>query len=181
MVHSRVRADGSRHSYYRARYYDPVRGRFAGEDPLGYVAGVNFYAYSHQNPLIFRDPLGLDTQVCHRPLNGMPSETHTYLYSTDVGQGWGLGPKSSSPISMARMPFMCVPGTIENDAPYDASGKLKSGHQCTQTEKSACVERCVVRKATEATKQPPRYCLGSYQCQDWAEETLRTCRAECRK
>jgi RHS repeat-associated protein len=31
--------------YYRARYYDPIIGRFISEDPNGFGAGVNFYAY----------------------------------------------------------------------------------------------------------------------------------------
>jgi len=32
-------------SYYRARYYDPSIGRFLSEDPTGFNAGNNFYAY----------------------------------------------------------------------------------------------------------------------------------------
>ena len=45
--------------YYRARYYDPELGRFYTEDPLGFRAGINFYAYVSNNPLIYRDPTGL--------------------------------------------------------------------------------------------------------------------------
>jgi len=44
--------------YYRARYYDPEVGRFLSEDPLGFEAGVNFYAYVSNNPLNFNDPFG---------------------------------------------------------------------------------------------------------------------------
>ena len=44
--------------YYRARYYDPEVGRFLTEDPLGFGAGVNFYAYVNNNPLNFTDPSG---------------------------------------------------------------------------------------------------------------------------
>ena len=33
-------------SYYRARYYDPLAGRFIGEDPIGFSAGENFYTYT---------------------------------------------------------------------------------------------------------------------------------------
>ena len=36
--------------YYRARYYDPTLGRFLTEDPKGFAAGVNFYAYECDNP-----------------------------------------------------------------------------------------------------------------------------------
>jgi RHS repeat-associated protein len=45
--------------YYRARYYDPVAGRFLSEDPARFSAGVNFYAYVQNNPLDFTDPFVL--------------------------------------------------------------------------------------------------------------------------
>jgi len=44
--------------YYRARYYDPEVGRFISEDPLGFEAGINFYAYVGNNPVNFNDPTG---------------------------------------------------------------------------------------------------------------------------
>jgi len=45
--------------YYRARYYDPAIGRFISEDPKGFAAGVNFYAYVGNNPINGNDPSGL--------------------------------------------------------------------------------------------------------------------------
>ncbi|WP_232417770.1 RHS repeat-associated core domain-containing protein [Methyloversatilis thermotolerans] len=51
--------DGTGLYYYRARYYDPVIGRFISEDPLGFAAGdVNFYAYVGNNPVNANDPSG---------------------------------------------------------------------------------------------------------------------------
>ena len=64
--------------YYRARYYDPMEGRFVSEDPLNfaggdvnvyaYVDGVgkpflnpNLYHYTDNNPINGTDPLGLFT------------------------------------------------------------------------------------------------------------------------
>jgi uncharacterized protein RhaS with RHS repeats len=52
---------------YRARFYDPQIGRFTSEDPIGFAGGVNWYAYVKNNPILFRDPLGL--QRCN-PLVG---------------------------------------------------------------------------------------------------------------
>jgi RHS repeat-associated protein len=46
--------------YYRARYYEPKFGRFISEDPIRFDGGMNFYAYAGNNPVTFRDPLGLD-------------------------------------------------------------------------------------------------------------------------
>jgi RHS repeat-associated protein len=45
--------------YYRARYYDPSNGRFISEDPLRFKAGINFYSYVKNNPVVDNDPSGL--------------------------------------------------------------------------------------------------------------------------
>ena len=45
--------------YYRARYYDPTEGRFISEDPIHFIAGVNYYGYVDNNPIYWRDALGL--------------------------------------------------------------------------------------------------------------------------
>jgi RHS repeat-associated protein len=45
--------------YVRARYYDPVVGRFISEDPTGLAGGLNLYAYARNSPLNFTDPTGL--------------------------------------------------------------------------------------------------------------------------
>jgi RHS repeat-associated protein len=46
--------------FYRTRYYDPDLGRFMGEDSQRFEAGVNFYVYALENPILFIDPFGLD-------------------------------------------------------------------------------------------------------------------------
>lgn len=47
--------------YSRARFYDPNIGRFISEDPIGFGGGdVILYGYVWSNPLVFRDPNGLD-------------------------------------------------------------------------------------------------------------------------
>ncbi|WP_240746430.1 RHS repeat domain-containing protein [Desulfuromonas acetexigens] len=46
--------------YYRARYYDPMEGRFISRDPIGFAGGdVNIYAYVQNQPVDFSDPYGL--------------------------------------------------------------------------------------------------------------------------
>ncbi|MCP4151800.1 MAG: hypothetical protein GY757_28915, partial [bacterium] len=44
--------------YYRARYYDPIMGRFLQTDPMGYRDSLNLYQAFNQNGLNFIDPMG---------------------------------------------------------------------------------------------------------------------------
>src|SRR5262249_27971507 len=45
--------------YYRARYLDPVTGRFLSADPSGFNAGdANLYRYVGNNPITRLDPSG---------------------------------------------------------------------------------------------------------------------------
>ena len=46
--------------YLRARYYDPVLGRFMSEDPIGLSGGINLYSYALDDPVNFSDPSGLN-------------------------------------------------------------------------------------------------------------------------
>ena len=48
--------------YYRARAYDPARGRFLQRDPLVYWPGPNVYEYAASSPAERRDPLGLEDE-----------------------------------------------------------------------------------------------------------------------
>ena len=46
--------------YYRTRYYDASIGRFISADPIGFIGGINFYAYCLNDPVNFIDPFGLE-------------------------------------------------------------------------------------------------------------------------
>lgn len=52
-------------SYFGARWYDPVLGRFTGIDPVGFKTGnihsFNRYAYANNNPYKYVDPDGRDS------------------------------------------------------------------------------------------------------------------------
>jgi len=54
--------DGTGLSYFGARYYDPVIGRFMGIDPQGFdeknIHSFNRYAYANNNPYKYIDPDG---------------------------------------------------------------------------------------------------------------------------
>lgn len=46
--------------YFRARWYDPVAGRWLSNDPIGISGGLNQYVMMGNNPVNFTDPFGLD-------------------------------------------------------------------------------------------------------------------------
>ncbi len=80
---------------YRARVYNPTLGRFHTRDPLGYVDGVNRYAYVRNNPLRFIDPTGLVSAMIpgsiRGDLNGGLGRSPGGVGSPGLGDGSGGG------------------------------------------------------------------------------------------
>jgi RHS repeat-associated protein len=53
--------------FYRARYYNPILGRFISEDPARDDDNQNFFKYAADNPVIYMDPSGLFVEIlCER-------------------------------------------------------------------------------------------------------------------
>jgi len=84
--------------YYRNRYYDSSIGRFISEDPLGLTGGdINLYVYTKNNPINFRDPLGLTLWICNRKTTGVSAiaffglANHSYFYDDEDGSCCGMG------------------------------------------------------------------------------------------
>jgi RHS repeat-associated protein len=44
--------------YFRARWYDPVVGRWLSNDPIGISGGLNQYTFCFNNPVNYVDPFG---------------------------------------------------------------------------------------------------------------------------
>ena len=62
--------DGLTEQYYlRARYYNPVLGRFMQED-VYQGDGLNLYAYCGNNPVVYYDPSGYEEKGCVTAKNG---------------------------------------------------------------------------------------------------------------
>ena len=70
-VHNRFKFNGQQYDpisqqyYLRARYYNPVIGRFTQEDSYN-VDGLNLYAYCRNNPVSYVDPSG---NICEKRAN----------------------------------------------------------------------------------------------------------------
>jgi RHS repeat-associated protein len=114
--------------YYRARYYDPATGRFLSEDPLQFEAGTNFYRYVSNNPLVLRDPSGLDWRWWRR-----------------VKDWWN--PKPAKPKPKAWPFNLCEP----NEKPlfYDSSPWSPYNEQVHDKYlewKGAFIDRCLAAK-----------------------------------
>jgi len=79
-----VMEEGNGLFYMRARYYDPEAGRFINKDPIGFLGGLNMYAYVGNNPVNWIDPLGLDFST------GVAFHVETVNPLTSGGGGiWG--------------------------------------------------------------------------------------------
>lgn len=86
----------------RARYYDPVSGKFISEDPAGFGAGdPNFYRYVFNQPVAFRDPTGYSCQC-------------TYSISSGSFQCFGWGPHFVGPIFINTTGYSGYPPYVNN-------------------------------------------------------------------
>ena len=77
-LNNRIRYTGQQYDelteqyYLRARYYNPVAGRFMQED-VYQGDGLNLYAYCGNNPVVYDDPSGYARKAC--PPKGKISES----------------------------------------------------------------------------------------------------------
>ena len=92
-LNNRIRYTGQQYDelteqyYLRARYYNPVAGRFMQED-VYQGDGLNLYAYCGNNPVVYDDPSGYKRKAC--PPQGKISESVDESGSkTDVTTGLG--------------------------------------------------------------------------------------------
>ena len=88
-LHNRILYTGQQYDqtsgqyYLRARFYNPVIGRFVQEDEYR-GDGLNLYAYCKNNPVVYYDPSGYGEEKCDKVGgNDSKSGTETDLFLPD--------------------------------------------------------------------------------------------------
>lgn len=102
-LNNRIRYTGQQYDelteqyYLRARYYNPVAGRFMQED-VYQGDGLNLYAYCGNNPVVYYDPSGYKRKAC--PPQGKISESVDESGTSSVAKpnhGQGFSSKGYNP------------------------------------------------------------------------------------
>jgi RHS repeat-associated protein len=97
--------------HFRARWYDPVTGRWLSNDPIGISGGLNQYVFCANNPVNFRDPSGLCPENSNYPSYWDRYFQHVNAYVVNPGPAaWavvgGVWPKSWSIATGGRPPLL---------------------------------------------------------------------------
>jgi len=146
--------------FYRARYYDPIGGRFLSEDPAAFEAGENFYPYAGNNPVIFSDPFGLQSSVppgcsppfaapCGPPAYGPPTDPTPPPPPTPAVPSWWPGPGSGTSSSSDSSSGA---GSSSSPSPQPAPG---GSRQCDQKNgKWHCTAKCHINNFSNLPNVP---------------------------
>ena len=108
-------SDGSGLDWYETTYrsYDPQIGRFHQIDPLAEITdGWTPYAYCNNNPILFNDPLGLDTTVT---INGNQQLT---LTDSEAASAVTVTAKGAKPATTDNSTTATILDTDKGSNPY---------------------------------------------------------------
>lgn len=114
--------------FVRARYYDPVLGRFISEDPIGLAGGINPFAHTDNDPVNRRDPLGLESCPSGYDLViVIDVEAETAEFRCEP-KGGGSGGYSLGTMGFATLDPVTVEGSCGICGPYNFEpGKKRRG------------------------------------------------------
>ena len=170
--------------YNYFRYYDPETGRYPTSDPIGLKGGLNTYSYSENNPVIYTDRYGLETNICLRPLGGTPQGptypviNHTYGCVGDPISGWTCD--SSAPSSGGALENTWPFGPGSSGAPTTPKTDYYDPKSCHKVvDDNKCVEQCILKKWGQGR---PWYRVGpgGTDCQEYTYDVILSCEANCR-
>ena len=95
--------------YLRNRYYDPSIGRFITEDPA--KAGLNWYVYANNNPIMYIDPLGEDAIIITNSEAAL-KQGHTSAIYQDANGDWFYTYWGNKAAAVIRIPHEYM-GTLD--------------------------------------------------------------------
>ena len=176
---------------YRARYYNPVTGRFLSEDPIGFAgSGPNLYEYAEDNSISFNDPYGLTTYACTVPLHALGTIGGSIAYYSPlgyIGSPADLGVEHEYLCTVNGKTTICGGQSFPTgNNPFDSPGTpsqdtMSNGIQiCRRKSNKPCVDDCVNKAINDPNR--PNYSVinvGGTNCQQWAENVLKQCKKQC--
>jgi len=126
----------------RFRYYDQSVGRFISEDPVGFMGGINKYAYVLNRPTSFNDPFGLQGGCPEYPTDCVhsPDERANIQREHDQMMQQILNPDQEIPDSGPNNPL--TPDNGQNSCSAKPKNCEQSFNRCMQSADSAA-NRCI--------------------------------------
>ncbi|WP_438019234.1 RHS repeat-associated core domain-containing protein [Sorangium sp. So ce315] len=167
-----------------ARDYDAEVGRWESTDPILFRGGSsNLYEYAGNAPINKRDPSGLTTFTCRKPLDAIGG-TGDLANQKNGPDSWDSDPFFHQYICiLQRGETICGGQSSKDDemwGPGDPSKDSFVDERCEEVESdNACLESCLAT-AILSTERPDYGLIGpGTNCQEWADETLAKCRHYC--
>lgn len=155
--------------YFRARWYDPVTGRWLSKDPIGISGGLNQYVGCANNPVNNRDPLGLDViYLVDDTIAALAYQGHAAALVGSDRSGWtyysfGVGRSVRTAMDNYDVKhYRTLREAIFDNPRYDLSIRYRT---------SECANKRAKRKGNSFFGR--RYNLFSKNCSDVAAEILK--------
>lgn len=109
--------------YFRARWYDPVSGRWLSNDPIGISGGLNQYVFCANNPVNFVDPTG----EAWSALEGYDYWSDVAVSGQDAGGALGNLQTAGASVMMSFIEFW---GARDVEGSAGESGYYSGSDEC---------------------------------------------------